>query len=127
MTVAAFVALVDEKNRLLCLHHTYGERAWGLPGGFVDKNESTFEGAKREFEEETGMKFPYEQIFSMIELYPNLQSVVYVAKIKTLKLPEKSPSREIDGMKWLTKSELHSLPLRSIFKNYFHLLFSVSE
>lgn len=122
---AAFVALVDEKNQMLCLHHTYGERAWGLPGGYVDKNETSFDGAKREFEEETGAKFPFAQIFNMIEIYPNSQSVVYVARIKSLVLPAKSPSREIDEMKWLTKNELQSLPLRSIFKSYYTLIFSI--
>lgn len=53
--LAACVMLFDDENRLLILKPTYLQ-AWLLPGGTVERNESPWEGARREAKEEVGLE-----------------------------------------------------------------------
>lgn len=51
------VVCVDEENNILLLKHLFHPLApWGLPGGWMDRNESPVECALRELKEETGLE-----------------------------------------------------------------------
>lgn len=56
MEVTAGIFLITKSNKLLITHPTNSpDNVWSIPKGLVDKNESTFEAAKRELLEETGI------------------------------------------------------------------------
>jgi 8-oxo-dGTP diphosphatase len=57
---AATVIVRDDK--VLLVHHTYGELNWELPGGGADPNESAEEAARREALEETGVTLAIERM-----------------------------------------------------------------
>ena len=49
------VLLTDDRGRVLLVRHTYGDqRAWELPGGYVQRDEDPVEAARRETREELG-------------------------------------------------------------------------
>lgn len=43
--------------RTLLLKTTYNEKRWSTPGGKIEQNESSFDAARREFKEETGLSY----------------------------------------------------------------------
>ena len=54
MTLGVRIAAVDEGGRVLLVRHTYLP-GWWLPGGGVDRGETTDAAAVRELREETGL------------------------------------------------------------------------
>ncbi|MFZ1719846.1 MAG: NUDIX hydrolase [Candidatus Moraniibacteriota bacterium] len=47
--------IFNEKNEVLLFRHTYRQRAWSLPGGYMNKQEHPKEALIREIKEESGM------------------------------------------------------------------------
>ena len=47
--------VLTDRGRVLLVRHTYGSRAWDLPGGGVRRRESPLRAAHREMEEELGV------------------------------------------------------------------------
>jgi 8-oxo-dGTP pyrophosphatase MutT (NUDIX family) len=47
--------MITDGDRLLLVRHTYGSRAWELPGGSSHRDESPLVTAQREMEEELGL------------------------------------------------------------------------
>ena len=47
--------LVTSGGRILLVRHTYGSRAWDLPGGAMKRGEPPLHAARREMEEELGL------------------------------------------------------------------------
>ncbi len=47
--------LVTDRDRVLLVRHTYGRRAWDVPGGSVKRRESPLSAARREMHEELGL------------------------------------------------------------------------
>ena len=55
--IAVFVVVLDHESRILLLRHVlHPVLPWGLPGGWLCRNESPREGALRELREETGLE-----------------------------------------------------------------------
>jgi ADP-ribose pyrophosphatase YjhB (NUDIX family) len=54
--VGVRVVVFDEKGQVLLVRHTYGRRAWYLPGGGAKRHENLAEAAARELREETGIE-----------------------------------------------------------------------
>jgi 8-oxo-dGTP diphosphatase len=52
--LSAHAVITDAAGHVLLLQATYGDRAWGLPGGALDPGETVHEGLLRECEEELG-------------------------------------------------------------------------
>ena len=48
--------ILDNGNRFLLVHHTYGSKEWTLPGGVVEDGELSWEAMKRECREEIGVE-----------------------------------------------------------------------
>jgi 8-oxo-dGTP pyrophosphatase MutT (NUDIX family) len=47
--------LVTCRDRVLLVRHTYGDRAWDVPGGAIKRRESPVAAARREMGEELGL------------------------------------------------------------------------
>jgi 8-oxo-dGTP pyrophosphatase MutT (NUDIX family) len=47
--------LLTCRDRVLLVRHTYGNRAWDVPGGAIKRGESPLSAAHREMEEELGL------------------------------------------------------------------------
>ena len=47
--------LITSGGRILLVRHTYGARAWDLPGGAMRRGEPPLDAARREMEEELGL------------------------------------------------------------------------
>ena len=47
--------LITFRGRILLVRHTYGPRAWDLPGGGMKAGESPLDAARREMQEELGL------------------------------------------------------------------------
>ena len=48
--------LLDDENRVLLVEHVFhARRPWGLPGGWLGRNEEPARAIAREFREETGL------------------------------------------------------------------------
>ncbi|WP_394174943.1 NUDIX hydrolase [Guptibacillus hwajinpoensis] len=62
--VVAGAMVFDDRNRLLLQLRTDSE-SWGLPGGFMDLNESVQEAARREVFEETGLTLKDMELFGI--------------------------------------------------------------
>ncbi len=53
--VGATGIVFNDKNEVLLFKHTYRQREWSLPGGYIKSKEHPFEGLEREIEEESGL------------------------------------------------------------------------
>jgi len=63
--VAVQGIVLNDKNEILLLKHTYRDLPWGIPGGWMEY-ESPEEGIVREVHEETSMKIKSEKIIASI-------------------------------------------------------------
>lgn len=56
-TASAAVVIINENGEVLLLDHLLrAGSGWGLPGGFIEHDESPEEGIRREIREETGLE-----------------------------------------------------------------------
>jgi 8-oxo-dGTP pyrophosphatase MutT (NUDIX family) len=55
VTVGVKCLLVND-GRILLVRHTYGDRAWDLPGGMLKRHEQPLTAARREMREELGIE-----------------------------------------------------------------------
>jgi 8-oxo-dGTP diphosphatase len=54
--LSVHAVITDERGRVLVLRATYGDRAWGLPGGALDPGETIHAALQRECREELGLE-----------------------------------------------------------------------
>lgn len=104
-----FVYLTDEQGRILCVHHSYGQERWSLPGGKVEKGESLYGAARRELHEETGLNLLK---VKMIGLFTLLKTRGHVVLLRALcsdgSLATENMDGEIAERKWFTPEEIDS-------------------
>ena len=71
--MSVHAVITDEQEHVLLLRATYANRAWGLPGGAVDRGETVHETLIRECQEELG--WPVEvQYLSGVYCHPAVES-----------------------------------------------------
>lgn len=98
------ILLIERKNKV-------GDESWALPGGFVEDDETPLEAAKRELEEETGVKLDdlkQMHTFGAVNRDPRFRvvSIAFIAKTIANKHSPKSAS-DAKNVKWF---ELDKLP-----------------
>lgn len=104
----AVMVICDYKNKILILkEYRIGLKkfSWGLPGGFINKNERPSKTAIRELNEETGLKISKVKFLAKFVRNGNYHcgiDHIYYSKVKSNKITlEKNVFS-----KWLTKSEV---------------------
>jgi 8-oxo-dGTP diphosphatase len=73
---------LDDEGKVLLLRHVYRHRyPWGLPGGFLTRNETPETGAVRELEEETGLIAAVERVAAVNVIGPGHLEVVVAGRV----------------------------------------------
>ena len=100
-------ALVIKDNKILLIKrakHLTGGNKYALPGGFLDRNETTKEGILREFNEETGLSGEIISLFRIIDnpgrIGENRQNVSFVYLINPLKKISDFDKNEVINIFW---------------------------
>ena len=101
------VVATDEAGRILLLHHVFHPYTpWGLPGGWLGRNESPQECALRELREETGLTGSLGPVVHMARDSDVTQlSVAYLALVTPGPL---QLGAEIMGAEWFPADALPS-------------------
>jgi 8-oxo-dGTP diphosphatase len=60
--LSVHAVVTDDEARVLLLKASYGDKAWGLPGGALDPGETIHEGLLRECREELGLEVTIEYL-----------------------------------------------------------------
>lgn len=103
----ARVLVWNENDELLLVRNWSGKQQWGLPGGGVEKNESSAAAAKRELYEETGIVLPLTDFSYVATVYYKYEAPIYVVRITSDVLPQKPHNPwEIIAMQWFALDNL---------------------
>lgn len=101
-----------DKEIFICCVHNEKSDEWGLPKGTPEGNETPFETAKRELEEETGITnfeifggktFLEEYSFEQDGMLHHKQNTYYLGLVNEMK--EKSPDIDSKDMRWISVKE----------------------
>ena len=115
--------LLIDKNKILLVKRgpKYLEpNKWGLPGGFVDRDETTSQAAQREVLEETGYKTKVIDLFRIVDSpdrpKEDRQNIALVYLLKPLKKIGQS-DHEVTDVKWFDLNKLPK-PEKIAFDHY---------
>ncbi len=115
---------INSRGEILLLRHVFHPSApWGLPGGWLGRNEDPAEGVIRELHEETGLRGTLGPIINVqSDTYPSHLGIAFIAFVEP---GEMRLSGEILEAAWFSRSQLPSplLPFvrSSIEAAYNHL------
>lgn len=73
-----------DQNKILLARRAFepGKGEWGLPGGFMELNETLEEATKREFKEETNLECKFEEIISTCSHYGTIFGDILLICVK---------------------------------------------
>lgn len=107
-TVTVGAVIVDSRNRVLLLHHSFRPGSgWGIPGGFINPREQPEDAIRRELREEIGLEIEGVNVAFVrtLQKYRQVEIIFRcLPKGKGIPLPQGS---EINRAEWF---ELDSLP-----------------
>jgi len=105
--VGVAIIAEDENGRILMLRHVFHPYSpWGLPGGWLNRNEAPAAGALRELREETGLTAALDApVYVSYDPTSSIIGIVYKAKIHPGSL---SLSSEILEANWYPVEALPS-------------------
>ncbi len=114
-------AVIENQGEILLVKraHEPSKGLWSIPGGLVELGETLRDAAKREMEEETGLVVELEDMIDVmdsIEFDDNRRVKYHFVLVDFLAHPATKETRirassEVLDAKWLSPSELSSLPL----------------
>ena len=98
----------DDQGQLLLFHHPYRRTPWGLPGGWMQRDESPLAALEREVREEAGLTVRAERIllFGTTPDRPKLEFVVAACVVAGVF----RPSDEVTAIQWARLDQLPRIP-----------------
>ncbi|HEX7483914.1 MAG TPA: NUDIX domain-containing protein [Candidatus Saccharimonadales bacterium] len=104
----ARVLVWNKHGELLLVRNWGGKPQWGLPGGGVDRGESSLQAARRELYEEIGIRIPHNRFNFVGTFTHQYVAPIYEVTIDASIVPKKPHNpREIVALDWFA---LDSLP-----------------
>lgn len=107
VTLGACAVILDDQGRVLLAHHTYRERPWSLPGGFVNSSEQPDAGLVRELREELGVEAQVGPVLSA-ETNPATHQLTLYYRATLLGRPRED-GVEIDRLRFAAPEEVPTL------------------
>lgn len=104
-TVTTAAAIFDDQGRVLLLEHVFRpDTGWGLPGGFLSRNEQPEEGLRRELREEVGIELEDVQIL-FVRSFGRLRQIEIIFRARAIGVPQPC-SVEIKSADWFNPDSL---------------------
>jgi 8-oxo-dGTP pyrophosphatase MutT (NUDIX family) len=98
--------LTDGDNVLL-VRHTYGKREWDLPGGGIKRDEGAEDAARREIEEELGVRLDgWLDLGSLTSTEYHRHDTIYCFQAELNGKPLTIERGEIDTVQWFSRQRL---------------------
>lgn len=112
-TPRARLVVQNERGEVLLVKTWLSGGGWGLPGGGVERGESSEKAALRELREETGVVAAVEELRTLFTFrYSGYKETVFLLQRAEADLPPQSPRKfEIESMAWFSPRELPRLEL----------------
>ncbi len=102
-TVSVVALVINEDRQVLVLdHYVRPGSSWGLPGGFIDPNESPIEAVRREIREETGLELESPELVEVRTIRRHIE-ILFRARARG---NASVKSREIRALGWFGPDEL---------------------
>jgi 8-oxo-dGTP pyrophosphatase MutT (NUDIX family) len=99
--------LITDGDRVLLVRHTYGDRAWDLPGGGIRRHEPPIAAAQREMEEELGLRaVPWSEIGELAEIVHHRRDTLHCFHVELQAPPLQVDPVEIATTRWFPRGEL---------------------
>ena len=104
-TVTVGALIFDDQQRILLLDHVFRpDSGWGIPGGFIDKNENPEAALRRELQEEIAVEVEEAQLlFTRTLGRPKQIEIYFRARISGTPIPS---SFEIKHAEWFAVDQL---------------------
>jgi ADP-ribose pyrophosphatase YjhB (NUDIX family) len=104
-TVAAAAVVLNDEGRILLLKHVFRpDSGWGIPGGFLNKEEQPEEAVRRELREEAGLELEEIELAYIRTLKLPAQIEIYYRARTTW--PARPQSFEIAEAEWFSPANL---------------------
>lgn len=105
-TVTAGGVVLDERGRVLLLNHVFRKGSgWGIPGGFINRDEQPEEALRRELREEAGMELDGVE-FAFARTLEGLPQVEIIFRARARAASAHAQSLEIKSAAWFARDEL---------------------
>ena len=104
-TVTAAAVVTDHDGRVLLLEHAFrAGNAWGIPGGFIGRDEQPQDALRRELREEVGVELDdVRLVFARtVASAPQVQ-LIYRAAVRGRPEPR---TVEVRSVEWVTRDEI---------------------
>jgi ADP-ribose pyrophosphatase YjhB (NUDIX family) len=114
--------IIEFQGDILLVRNTYGNRAWGFPGGGVKANETPKEGVMREVREEVGviLQDPVE-IGSFVYEHNHCYDTIHVFRASVERSDFRIDPGEILEAHWMPFEEISRQGLSSVGREMFRL------
>lgn len=107
-TIGVVGIVFDDQSRVLLVEHVFHpENPWGLPGGWIDRNEDPAEGVARELKEELQLVVKVEQTILVEKSFNNHIDLAYYCNASDATVGE--ISNELLSFNWYALDELPAL------------------
>jgi 8-oxo-dGTP diphosphatase len=99
--------VLTDREQVLLVRHTYGSRAWDLPGGRLKRGEAPLSGARREMQEELGMGGAEWQPLGELRGRVNLRhDTIYIYRAEVADPPLTLDPGELETAAWFSHDAL---------------------